>query len=63
MNDQFFTVGMRLAGRHLTCPTVIHPSDHLLSRVPPRYARSWVRSTEFAECGREHSFERAMKHR
>src|SRR5512133_987856 len=46
-----YTVGMRLAGRHLTCPTVIHPSDHLLSRVPPRYARAGAGSTEFTECG------------
>jgi len=26
----WYTVGMRLAGRHLTCPTVIHSVDHLL---------------------------------
>ena len=48
-----YTVGMRLAGRHLTCPTVIHPSDHLLSRVPPRYARVRTGSTDFTECGRD----------
>ena len=53
-----YTVGMRLAGRHLTCPTVIHSADHLLSRVPPTYARAWIGSTEFAECGRGHSCER-----
>jgi len=52
-----YTVGMRLAGRHLTCPTVIHSADHLLSRVPPTYARVWIGSTEFAECGRGHSGE------
>jgi fructose-bisphosphate aldolase, class II len=40
---------MRLAGRHLTCPTVNHSADHLLSRVPPRYARVVVGSTDFAE--------------
>jgi hypothetical protein len=54
---------MRLAGRHLTCPTVIHPSDHLLSRVLPTYARVGIGSTEFAESGREFAAARAMKHR
>jgi len=53
-----YTVGMRLAGRHLTCPTVIHSADHLLSRVTPTYARAWIGSTEFAECGRGLSCER-----
>jgi hypothetical protein len=54
----WYTVGMRLAGRHLTCPTINHPADHLLSRVSPRYARTRVGSTDFAECGREPSCER-----
>ena len=52
-----YTVGMRLAGRHLTCPTVIHSADHLLSRVPLTYARARIGSTEFAECGRRRSCE------
>jgi hypothetical protein len=49
LRDQLVHSRIRLAGRHLTCPTIIHSVDHLLSRVPPRYARGGVGSTDFAD--------------